>query len=69
MSCYACNLTRLQKFESEVIIHFSRLRDIEKRPVVLSPELSVCLVCGRAEFVVPEKQLARFEKSDAAHGY
>src|SRR6516162_1610683 len=68
MACSACGSTRLEKFESEVVIHFRRLKDIEKRPVVLSPELSVCLACGRAEFVVPEKQLSRFEKGDTAHG-
>ena len=69
MSCCACGSTRLETFEAEVVIHFSRLKDIEKRPVVLSPELFVCLVCGRAEFVVPEKQLAHLEKSDSARGH
>jgi hypothetical protein len=68
MSCRACGSTRLENFESEVVIHFSRLKDIEKHPVVLSPELFVCLVCGKAEFIVPEKQLAHLEKRDAAHG-
>ena len=48
-------------------INFSRLKDIEKHPVVVFAELVVCLHCGKAEFIVPEKQLAPLAKSNSAH--
>jgi hypothetical protein len=56
----------VSKFESETSIHFSRLKDINKRPVVVFAELLVCLNCGKAEFFVPEDKLALLAKSDAA---
>jgi hypothetical protein len=56
----------VSKFESEASIHFSRLKDINRRPVVVFAELLVCLNCGKAEFFVPEDKLALLAKSDAA---
>jgi len=56
----------VSKFESETSIHFSRLKDINKRPVVVFAELLVCLNCGKAEFFVLEDKLALLAKSDAA---
>ena len=67
MTCGSCGSVSLHKFESEIAIHFSRLKDIEKHPVVVFAELVVCLHCGKAEFIVPEKQLASLAKSDSAH--
>ena len=58
MTCGSCGSVSQRKFESEIAIHFSRLKDIEKHPVVVFAELVVCLHCGKAEFIVPEKQLA-----------
>jgi hypothetical protein len=56
----------VSKFETETSIHFSRLKGIDKRPVVVFAELLVCLNCGKAEFFVPEDKLALLAKSDAA---
>ena len=65
MSCGVCGSTREQKFESEVTIHFPKLKDIDKHPMVLAPELFICLDCGRAEFVIPGGKLARLAEADA----
>jgi hypothetical protein len=67
MTCGSCGFASVRKFESETSIHFSRLKDVEKRPLVVFAELAVCLHCGKAEFIVPEKQLASLAKSDSAH--
>lgn len=66
MTCSSCGSLSVSKFKCETSIHFSRLKDIDKRPVVLSAELLVCLNCGKAEFFVPENKLALLAKSDAA---
>jgi hypothetical protein len=68
MACSSCGSGSLRTFESETSIHFPRLRDADKLPVVLCTELLVCLGCGKAEFVVPENKLALLAKSAAAHG-
>jgi len=59
VSCNSCGPANQEKFESEVSIHFSRLKDINKRPVVVFAELLVCMNCGKAEFILQENQLAR----------
>lgn len=41
-----CGSGLLRKFESETSIHFSRPKDIEKDPVVVFAELSICLNCS-----------------------
>jgi hypothetical protein len=41
MTCSSCGSERLGKFESEISIRFSRLKDIEKRPVMVLEEVSV----------------------------
>jgi len=65
VSCGVCGSTHEQKFESEVTIHFPKLKDIDKNIIVLAPELLICLDCGRAEFVVPRGKLARLAEADA----
>jgi hypothetical protein len=47
-------------------IHFPGLRNIGKPIVWVFPEVVVCLDCGTAEFVVPEKELRQLAKGDAA---
>jgi hypothetical protein len=54
-----CGSAKLKKFESEAFIHFTQLKDVNKKPVLVFTELQVCLNCGRAEFVVPESQLKK----------
>jgi len=58
VTCPSCGSANLEKFESEVTIHSPRIKNIDKRPVLVFGELSVCLSCGKAELVVPQPQLA-----------
>jgi len=59
VTCPFCGSANFEKFESEVIIHSPRIKNIDKAPVLVFGELSVCLSCGKAHFVVPQPQLAR----------
>jgi hypothetical protein len=47
-------------------IHFLGLKNIDKPVVWVFPELVVCLDCGTAEFAVPQAELRKLAKSDAA---
>jgi len=47
-------------------IHFSGPKSIDRPVVWVFPELTVCLDCRTAEFVVPEAELRQLRKSDAA---
>ena len=42
---------------AEVDIHFPGLRNAGKSPVLVFPELLVCLDCGKTEFMVPKAEL------------
>jgi hypothetical protein len=38
-------------------IHFPSLIDVKNSPVLVYPELLVCLNCGKTEFTVPKAEL------------
>jgi hypothetical protein len=57
MSCNACGSVNQRKFLAAVDIPFPRLIDVKKSPVLLYPELLVCLNCGKTEFTVPKAEL------------
>jgi len=55
MICPSCNLES-RYFPSEVAIHFPGLDGLDKPVVCVFPKISICVGCGRAEFVVPEPE-------------
>jgi hypothetical protein len=57
MPCNSCGSTNQGKYLAEVDIHFPGLRNAGKRPVLVFPELVVCLDCGKTEFMVPKAEL------------
>jgi hypothetical protein len=57
MACNSCGAKNQGKFLSEVDIHFPGLRNASKAPVLVYPELLICLNCGKAEFTVPKEEL------------
>jgi len=57
MACTSCGSEKVVKFGGEIGIHFPGLKDIDRPPVLLFPELVVCLACGVAQFAVPEAEL------------
>jgi hypothetical protein len=65
MACNSCGSVNQGEFRSETDIHFPGLENANKRPIVLFPEMVVCQNCGRAEFTVPEDELALLTQHDA----
>ena len=53
MPCNSCGSMYL----AEVDIHFPGLRNAGVCPVLVFPELLVCLDCGKTEFMVPKAEL------------
>lgn len=68
MACNSCGSVKQEKFRSEIDIHFPGLTNVNKRPVVVFPELVVCLNCGKAEFTIPKAESNLLAKSDATLG-
>lgn len=68
MQCKSCGAVNRRKFTAEIAIHFAGLKNIDLPVVWVFPELTVCLECGTAEFAVPEAELRRLAKDDAAAG-
>jgi hypothetical protein len=65
MACNSCGSVNQGKFRSEVDIHFPGLRNVKKSPVLVYPELLLCLDCGKAEFTVPKDQLSLLAQTDS----
>jgi hypothetical protein len=68
MACNSCGSVNQEMFTSEIDIHFPGLSNAKKSPVLVYPELLVCLNCGKAEFTVPKDELALLAQSDTTGG-
>ena len=55
--CKSCQVEHRSTFTGEIAIHFPGLAGLNKPVVWVFPTMSVCLDCGKAEFMVPEKEL------------
>jgi hypothetical protein len=55
----------VSKFEAEIAIH-QNSKDINRRPILVFPELLICLDCGIAQFTVPKTALGALAKGDEA---
>jgi len=66
LGCKSCHSENLAKFNAEVAIHFPGLKNINKPPLFVFPELMVCLDCGVAQFSIPIAELRVLAKRDAA---
>lgn len=47
-------------------MHAPGLKNIDKPPVFVFPQVLICLVCGHAEFAVPETELRLLAKYRSA---
>jgi hypothetical protein len=65
VACKFCGSVLRRMFVSEIVIHFCSLSNLNKRPVLVFPELLVCLNCGKAEFIIPKDELLLLVRDDA----
>lgn len=56
MTCPHCGLGTRERFNAEVAIRFRGIEGLNKPTVLVFPELSLCLNCGTAEFVVTKEE-------------
>jgi len=72
MHCALCESSNQAEFTTEMIIHFSGLKNIDKPGVLLYPKILVCLDCGSSRFTTPKADLAvlagRNKRSEASTG-
>jgi hypothetical protein len=68
MTCKSCSSENQRKFSSEIIVHFSGLKNLDTPPVFVFPNLLVCLDCGFTEFAMPEDEVRRLGQGTSAHG-
>ena len=66
MECRSCGCQNQRTLEAEIADHFPRLKDLDKRPVLVFPKLMVRADCGAAEFTVPEEDLLLPVKGETA---
>jgi hypothetical protein len=64
LPCNSCGSINQGKYPGEVDIHFPGLINAGKSPVLVFPELVVCLDCGKTEFMVPKAELDILTNSD-----
>lgn len=55
--CAACQSENQKAFTSEIALHFAGIEGLNKPIVWMFPTISVCLDCGKARFIVPEREL------------
>jgi hypothetical protein len=58
MSCPRCASGNQTEFTAEMMLHFRRLKNLDKPGVWLFPKVLVCLECGHSRFTAPETELA-----------
>jgi len=57
MYCTSCGSKNLRSFRGEIAVHFPGLSQIDEPALFVFPDLVICLVCGVAQFAVPEAEL------------
>ena len=64
MACNSCGAEDQERFLAEVSVHFQGLRNVHKLPVLVFPELVVCLNCGKTEFTIPKDEIELLVQTD-----
>jgi hypothetical protein len=66
MSCRSCQLSHQEEFGSEIMIHFSGIRNLDRPAVIVFPKVLICLDCGFAECIIPATELRLLGQGGAA---
>jgi hypothetical protein len=54
--CRSCGSNNQTQFGSEIMIHFSGLKNLDKPSVMVFPKILICLDCGVTELTVPKAE-------------
>jgi hypothetical protein len=65
MYCPSCQSSNQAEFTTEMIIHFSGIKNIDKPGVWVFPKVSVCLDCGSSRFATPKTELGLLARGTA----
>jgi hypothetical protein len=63
MQCKACGSHKQAEFNSEINVHFPRLKNLDKPAVFVFPKLLLCLDCGFTEFTLRESELLLLDET------
>lgn len=66
MACVRCSSDHRKTFKAEMNIHFTGREGWVKPSLWVFPEVTVCLDCGFAEFLVPTAELGKLAEDSAA---
>jgi hypothetical protein len=58
MHCALCESSNQAEFNTEMMIHLSGLRNIDRPGALMFPKVLVCLDCGFSRFTTPVTDLA-----------
>ena len=58
MHCALCESSNQAEFNTEMMIHLSGLRNIDRPGVLMFPKVLVCMDCGFSRFTTPGTDLA-----------
>jgi hypothetical protein len=65
MRCESCSSANQAEFSTEMMIHFSGLKDLANPGVLVFPKVVVCLDCGYSRFRIPETELRLLREASA----
>jgi len=68
MKCDCGVSSTVKRFGAEVALHFPGLDGLKKPIVWVFPNVEVCLDCGAAEFVMPERELTVLRSGQSVDG-
>ena len=54
MLCHSCRSTSVRDYPAEINVHFPGIEGLNIPSVWVFPRLSVCVVCGAAEFTLTD---------------
>jgi hypothetical protein len=66
MACRSCGSENQGQFVSEINIHFSGLKNLNKPGLLVFPKVLVCLDCGVSQFTLPEAEVGLLRGNIAA---
>jgi hypothetical protein len=55
MPCRKCASSDERSLKSEMTIAFRELEDVDRAPLYVRQDISVCLNCGRIELTLPRR--------------